>query len=268
MAQGLSELEQFYEGDAYCGFAGDFNVGRYRAYADFVLAHARGAVHEIGSGLGQAAYALHERGVAVVATDIFPDNARKTFGARGIRIPVEKLNVYRVELPPGSVENFCCYQVMEHIERPQLALAELYRALRPGGRLIVVGPNLISPLATGKNLVMGLLGKWEFPLLGKRGAYSFPHGDNLVQIFLRVFRNAALTALKLALPSARRAMFRTPCLVKPAISDSDAVFLLNPMDLAALMRAAGFEITSYQAPQRWGSWAGSTWLVGEKPKNG
>lgn len=260
-----SELEKFYEDDAYCGFGDDIHSSRYNEYAEFVKNNLKGKVYEIGSGLGLAAMALKSFGVDIVATDIYPQNASKTFAKNNQSILVEKVNINQIDKAEGSVENICCYQVIEHIENPKLAFSEIYRVLKPGGRFLLVGPNLISPLATAKNLVYGLLGRWPFPWVKRTDHYSYPHGDTLLEIFIIMIKNFWLTFIRVIFSSARKPRFRKPCLTKPAVSDSDAVFFLNPMDASALLEKTGFKIISYQSQRFSGSWAGSTWLVAQKP---
>jgi ubiquinone/menaquinone biosynthesis C-methylase UbiE len=47
---------------------------------------------------------------------------------------------YEVPLPDGSFDTVLMSEVLEHLERPQDALAEALRLLRPGGKLILTTP--------------------------------------------------------------------------------------------------------------------------------
>ena len=87
-----------------------------REYADFVKKHCTGKVYEIGSGLGQAAKALKSSNIQVIATDIFPENAKKYFNEIKVEIPIEELNINKIDKEDNSVDNYCLYQVMEHIK--------------------------------------------------------------------------------------------------------------------------------------------------------
>jgi SAM-dependent methyltransferase len=260
----LTELEKFYKDDAYCGFSDQLNVDRYNEYAGFVKKHCHGKVYEIGSGLGLAAIALKKSGVDVVATDIFPNNSLSTFEKFKISIPVESLNVNHIEKADGSVENYCLYQVMEHIENPKKAVDEIYRTLKPGGLFILVGPNLISPLTSLKALLMSVARKWDTPWFVRKDKYTFPFGGTIIGIFITFFKNLFLSLNKCLFKSSRNIIYRTPCLEKPAISDSDAVNLLNPFDMRSLFEKTGFEIVSYQEQRKFGGFSGSTWIVGKK----
>ena len=260
----FSNIEQFYSDDGYCGFKDDFTPSRYDDYVNFVKKNIIGSVHEIGSGLGEAAYALHLSSINVTATDIFPNNAISSFKKMDINIPVEFLNSNKIDKKDNSIENYSLYQVLEHIETPQQTISEIYRTLKPGGQLVIVGPNLISPLSTIKAFIFGLTGKWETPFFIRKDRYKFPFGSTVLEIFPFIFINLYRTLIKLFFRCARKPIFREPCLEKPAISDSDAVFLMNPLDVRELLINNGFSITSYQEERKMKSFTGSTWIVGQK----
>jgi SAM-dependent methyltransferase len=48
--------------------------------------------------------------------------------------------VYAIPLPDGSVDTILCTQVLEHLKYPTRAIQEMYRLLKPGGRLCVTVP--------------------------------------------------------------------------------------------------------------------------------
>jgi len=53
-------------------------------------------------------------------------------------------DVQTYPLPPSSFDLVICYEVMEHLKTPELALENLTRAGAPGSMLILGGPNLLS----------------------------------------------------------------------------------------------------------------------------
>jgi ubiquinone/menaquinone biosynthesis C-methylase UbiE len=103
-------------------------------------------VLDAGTGTGALAFALAPHVAEVVAVDLVPellDEARKE--AR------EFPNVTLVEgdvtsLPPdiGDFDIAGTLRTLHHIRRPELAVAELTRVTRPGGRILVV--DQIAPL--------------------------------------------------------------------------------------------------------------------------
>jgi len=50
-----------------------------------------------------------------------------------------KLNIEKIDLPEGSHDVIICSHVLEHVD-DKAAIAELYRVLRPGGRLLILVP--------------------------------------------------------------------------------------------------------------------------------
>jgi methionine biosynthesis protein MetW len=63
----------------------------------------------------------------------------------------------------GTFDLAVCIEVLEHLFAPQLAVAEIVRALRPGGRVILTVPNV----AHWRNRLDSLIGRWN------------PRGDHL-----------------------------------------------------------------------------------------
>jgi predicted methyltransferase len=117
-------------------------------------------VADIGAGTGAFAFPLARKvGAAgrVIAQDILPEFLR------GIeaRVRLEKMpQLHTLQgtekdagLAPDSVDLVFTCDTYHHFEYPQAMLASLYRALRPGGRLIVIDyervPGRSSPWVLG-----------------------------------------------------------------------------------------------------------------------
>lgn len=87
--------------------------------------------------------------------------------------------------PEDSFDVAVCVEVLEHLFQPQLAVAEIARVLRPGGRLIATVPNV----AHWRSRVDALVGRWN------------PRGDHLSaaepwrDAHLRFFTLRSLTSL-------------------------------------------------------------------------
>lgn len=263
--QSQTPLEEFYQNDAYLGFAGNFSPDTYSEYVEFVKENiGEREVYEIGSGLGAAAYSLHSQGVRITATDIFPQMSKKKFQEIGASIPVIQLNAVKNHLPNNSVENYSLFQVFEHIEDSAECLRQCHRSLVVGGKIIIVSPNLISPLSSAQSFVFGLTKKWKTPYFYRADGYSFPLGSTVLGAFGVLLKNICLSIVLSFFPGQRRPRYRIPCLKKPALSDSDAVFLTEPLTIKRMLETIGFRIVSFQQKRRAGRFAGSVWIVAEK----
>lgn len=60
---------------------------------------------------------------------------------------ISDLMAGQAEVPTGAYDVVVCEQVLEHLDRLELAIASFERVLKPGGRLIVGVPIFVSPLA-------------------------------------------------------------------------------------------------------------------------
>jgi SAM-dependent methyltransferase len=80
---------------------------------------------------------------------IYPD--RNVFGmdilqenidiCRKHGLPVRQGSIYHLDLPDQSIDAALFMEVIEHLDRPEAALREIHRVLRPGGRAVIVFPN-------------------------------------------------------------------------------------------------------------------------------
>ena len=132
--------------------------GFYRLIRDRLPRERGGAVVEIGSGMGNIKQWIPE----CVTTDLFPNPWLDR---------VE--SVYRLSFADGSASAFILLDVFHHLRHPGAALAEMRRALGPGGRVILFEPD------------MGALGRFIFgrfhhePLgLGERIEWDAPPAWN------------------------------------------------------------------------------------------
>jgi ubiquinone/menaquinone biosynthesis C-methylase UbiE len=99
-----------------------------------------------GSGAGALAFALAPHVREVVALDFVPELLEQG-RARGARYPnVEFVEGDAMRLPfeAGSFDLAATLRTLHHVARPELALEELARVARPGGRVLVV--DQIAPV--------------------------------------------------------------------------------------------------------------------------
>lgn len=118
--------------------------------ARVLLPGVTGAALDVGAGRGIASYALARDGWKVSALE--PD-ASALVGAGAIRslasataYPIEVSEAFGEQLPfrSGQFELIVARQSLHHARDLRVLIEELYRVLRPGGRLVAMREHVIS----------------------------------------------------------------------------------------------------------------------------
>jgi SAM-dependent methyltransferase len=94
-------------------------------------------------GAGYCDFINQIRAARRIAIDANPDTAR--FAAEGVEVHRLTLDRLAEAIEPGSVDLAMASNVFEHLRDPDALLEVLeaiHRSLRPGGRLIVMQPNI------------------------------------------------------------------------------------------------------------------------------
>jgi len=102
---------------------------------------------DAGCGTGALAFALAPNVAEVVAVDTRADYLEA--GGAGAPENVRFVEGDVMSLPFGyaSFDLACCHRVLHHVRRPELAVSELVRVTRPGGRVFIVDQlGSIDPL--------------------------------------------------------------------------------------------------------------------------
>lgn len=112
-------------------------LGRLQTVVDQRL-DARTAVRVLDAGCGAQAYLTFGESPYTVGLDNSPEML-----ARNDTLDEKLLgDLQTFELPSGSFDVVVCWYVLEHLPRPELAVANMASALRPGGLLVIAVPNL------------------------------------------------------------------------------------------------------------------------------
>lgn len=126
---------------------------RYKLHRDTQLAtellelREGDLVLEAGCGYGRISQALLERDhIRLVAIDI--SDSMIEYCRANVRAPFHSLLADTMVLPfkDTAFNAVLCNGVLMHISDQLAALREFARVLRPGGRLVISGNNLLSPL--------------------------------------------------------------------------------------------------------------------------
>jgi ubiquinone/menaquinone biosynthesis C-methylase UbiE len=130
------------------GLISRFNAWFFTAFARYInhIAgdHKRQAfaglagrrVLEIGAGTGANLHLLPP-GVELIAVEPnlqMHDRLRERCAAAGVDVTVLPTGAESIPLPDGSVDEIICSLVLCTVDDPDLAIAEVRRVLRPGGR--------------------------------------------------------------------------------------------------------------------------------------
>jgi 2-polyprenyl-6-hydroxyphenyl methylase / 3-demethylubiquinone-9 3-methyltransferase len=151
----LFGAEAGYWSDLYAGADVLATIHRYRTalalrWVDEQRLTAASPVLEVGCGTGIVAVELARRGLDVVATDpveAMLDQARARSAQAGVvdQIRFGRADIHALGFPDATFDLVVGLGVLPWIDRPEGALAEAARVLRPGGYLLV-STNNRSPL--------------------------------------------------------------------------------------------------------------------------
>lgn len=107
-------------------------------------------VLDLPSGTGELTHFLLESGIEAVSADLNTDG----FVVRGHSCVRADLN-QRLPFGDGEFDGFACIEGIEHIENPHLLAREANRVLKPGGRIYISTPNVLSIRSRLSNLLRG-----------------------------------------------------------------------------------------------------------------
>jgi SAM-dependent methyltransferase len=140
---------------------------------------------DVGCGRGEGPSAwLAEHAGSYVGVDV-SKVAVEAARANGLRAEIVD-DASRLPFPDDSFDVGTCLEVLEHMHAPQLTAKEIYRVLKPGGRVLVTVPNVAY---WRRRADLAVLGRWN-PVGDDQSAHR-PWRDP----HLRFFGRANLVAM-------------------------------------------------------------------------
>jgi len=278
--QAVQPLYREAESHVRATFSGDVERVRahYGRYVDFVAAWVnkeKGAeVLDVGCGNGWTTWLLRSAGYAAHGTDLHC--RRLEAKCLDSSLPYTQADVQKLPFADSSFDAVAMYEVLEHVPDPGRALSESLRVVRPGGKVIVVGPNLLSVGVAAWlawKQVMGLaVGDRRVRLRREANMAFHPFGNTLPEVGWHLGHHCLATVRKLWPVGAARFLMRNPDTQPPFHADNDACYFCCPMDLIRWARQQpGVRPLCWWSHDRFGSkwlWPihGGTWVVLEKTR--
>ncbi|HTB62367.1 MAG TPA: class I SAM-dependent methyltransferase [Opitutales bacterium] len=96
---------------------------------------------EIGAGHGQLIELVQKEFSVKVRVC---DYTTELLNMPEIKVDVADLNHEPLPYPDATFDLVTCTEVIEHLEHYRFTLREIYRVLKPGGRLVVTTPNILN----------------------------------------------------------------------------------------------------------------------------
>jgi ubiquinone/menaquinone biosynthesis C-methylase UbiE len=106
-----------------------------------------GTILEIGSGEGYGVTELAPKSTKYIAVDKYDSPISEKVKDNN-NIEFKKMNVPPLRgIKDNSIDFVVTFQVIEHIQNDEKFIKEIYRVLKPGGKLILTTPNLLMSLS-------------------------------------------------------------------------------------------------------------------------
>ena len=145
-----------------------------------------------------------------------------------------------LELPfaDGSFDAVCSNELVEHVTDVPRTLLEMMRVLKDGGILVIMGPNLCSPIWAARDFIS--------MILGRRGRDMWT--ETKMQAIKWGWRNLTLS-LKKRFSSRIEFTYRKPDMERASSGgDFDSAYYACPIDIERFLKSHGMKIIKVYEP--------------------
>ncbi|MFI3269797.1 MAG: methyltransferase domain-containing protein [Rikenellaceae bacterium] len=125
----------------------NFVYQRSRLAYHFAAERVSGRVLEVGTGTGYGVDIIAPKAEKFISIDKFPPQFES--GTLPQNVEIKKAVAPPLPFEDESFDSFVSFQVIEHIERDEAFVAEIYRVLKPDGVAIISTPN--APMSLTRN---------------------------------------------------------------------------------------------------------------------
>lgn len=112
-----------------------------------IKSHEDASCIDIGTGTGNNLSTLLKYYDSIVAVDVSESALkvlRKRYSKNLDRIAIKKMDAHHIDHLSASFALVVCTEVLEHCLRPQDVFNECVRVLKPGGHVVLSGPNYFN----------------------------------------------------------------------------------------------------------------------------
>ncbi|MBL7196662.1 MAG: methyltransferase domain-containing protein [Candidatus Omnitrophica bacterium] len=238
------ELKRYYlTADKYFERIDSFDEGAFEEYVSFVSRYLQKGqlVLDIGCGTGLSSLMLRKRGYRIIGVDISSLAIKRAKKREQTNLKYLVCDVLNLPFKDNQFDVVASCLLIEHITDINVALYEMVRVTRIGGKIIILSPNLLSPFSQVYNILINLHFRKD------KKSKSLVSSDNLMNSFFHLFRNIYLLLIK-RLSRREKFLYRKPILESKFnfIPDNDAVYLSNPVDLLKWFKRRKLKVIKYQ----------------------